>query len=494
MEINKILSLSKGDFGITQVANLSPSEIAALMSVSSKLGMPSDLDESELDAWTKFIKSNVIVTSSHQELLNLCTSGTLSPGTLYLISDFKTKVKSEVTNGEIMSTEEVYQVLVRALTKYDLDRNVKVIKLDEHSHSTMWDAIYDINPDLNNYDWVPTDNKGVIYWMKDIDGNEAPFDFNSIKFKRYTCQTPFGESTRDLVGQLTADFMCGIVYGDDLTSPRCDVGGGRTNSASINKTNSVTDYFKAIGKSSVNCKILSNDSDQHKVLPNLIVLKGVDCTIRGYRSTLGYISNSDINVTDSMVGDLEYSKISKSNCILSNNIIITPDSYVSNPGTPYSNINIGYGCSRIIISSTSAYNNLVGDSINIGSRCSSITLTQSNGVIIGDSCSSMDIRNSNIVRLGIGNDNVTISRSVNVEVGSDSRSIHISDFKVVRLGDRCSEVTISGASDGSYTSTGVIMLGGNSGIKVTGKSSNLTFGVGVSTSVPSDTVGKQYWS
>jgi hypothetical protein len=48
-----------------------------------------------------------------------------------------------------------------------------------------WDIKYCLDCDTNRFQWVsidPEETKGVIYYMKDDHGNEAPYDFKNILF------------------------------------------------------------------------------------------------------------------------------------------------------------------------------------------------------------------------------------------------------------------------------------------------------------------------
>lgn len=48
-----------------------------------------------------------------------------------------------------------------------------------------WELKYCLDNDKDLFDWAETDGKGVIYWLKDEFGNEAPYDFKNVMFRRY---------------------------------------------------------------------------------------------------------------------------------------------------------------------------------------------------------------------------------------------------------------------------------------------------------------------
>ena len=47
-----------------------------------------------------------------------------------------------------------------------------------------WELKYCLDNDKELFDWAATDGKGVIYWLKDEFGNEAPYDFKNVMFQR----------------------------------------------------------------------------------------------------------------------------------------------------------------------------------------------------------------------------------------------------------------------------------------------------------------------
>ena len=47
-----------------------------------------------------------------------------------------------------------------------------------------WELKYCLDNDKELFGWADTNGKGVIYWMKDEFGNEAPYDFKNIRYAR----------------------------------------------------------------------------------------------------------------------------------------------------------------------------------------------------------------------------------------------------------------------------------------------------------------------
>ena len=64
-----------------------------------------------------------------------------------------------------------------------------------------WDIRYCIDNNKMRFNFADESNgKGVIYWMKDEFGNEAPYDFKNVLFKRYAISAVNGDTENDLVG------------------------------------------------------------------------------------------------------------------------------------------------------------------------------------------------------------------------------------------------------------------------------------------------------
>lgn len=74
-----------------------------------------------------------------------------------------------------------------------------------------WEIKYCLDNDKALFDWAETDGKGVIYYLKDEFGNEAPYDFKNIKFRRYLVSGVSDSVLNGLVGlYLAQDGYFGI--------------------------------------------------------------------------------------------------------------------------------------------------------------------------------------------------------------------------------------------------------------------------------------------
>ena len=124
---------------------------------------------------------------TYADLVTLRNNSGLVAGMWYRITDYVTTT----TQANTQSAGHAFDVIVRAD-----DVNV----LNENAHATLhsgdtyfstagakleaWELKYCIDNDTNRFAWADSTNgKGVIWWMKDENGNECPYDFKNIMFK-----------------------------------------------------------------------------------------------------------------------------------------------------------------------------------------------------------------------------------------------------------------------------------------------------------------------
>ena len=124
---------------------------------------------------------------TYSELKALRDNSQLKPGQWYRITDYTTTTVQ--TNTQ--SAGHVFDVIVRADDVNVINENAYAAL---HSGDTYfstagakleaWELKYCIDNDTNRFAWADSSNgKGVIWWMKDENGNECPYDFKNIMFK-----------------------------------------------------------------------------------------------------------------------------------------------------------------------------------------------------------------------------------------------------------------------------------------------------------------------
>ena len=119
--------------------------------------------------------SNLIIKINKKELI---------PGQRYKIIDYITTTAQENTE----SANHIFDIVVEAVSESQLSEIAKACLHEGDTYFAnnkidSWGIKYCIKNDSDRFSWASYDGKGVIYWMKDEFGNEAPYDFKNIRFK-----------------------------------------------------------------------------------------------------------------------------------------------------------------------------------------------------------------------------------------------------------------------------------------------------------------------
>ncbi len=123
------------------------------------------------------------------DLKQLRDNGGLIPGKFYRITDYETTT----TQKETRSACILFDIIVQALDNQTLSENAQAIHSERDVNGYFdgvnlgaWKLKYRLDNDDEQYYWADTVNgKGVIYRMIDEYGNDLPYDFKNIQFKRY---------------------------------------------------------------------------------------------------------------------------------------------------------------------------------------------------------------------------------------------------------------------------------------------------------------------
>ena len=179
-----------------------------------------------------------IITVTYDELIDLINNTELFPGCLYKITDYQTKV----TAKGCYSNEQTLTLLVMAISEECLSTNGYIIDSD----GFIYEVKYHVDNDTNRFAFASKSGKGTIYWMKDTNNNEAPFDFISIKWdinfdlnsysvnKVYT----FGNSSDNSKNMYNNIIECGCYNINIDSSNNCKIGANSSNVA-IRSSNNI---------------------------------------------------------------------------------------------------------------------------------------------------------------------------------------------------------------------------------------------------------------
>lgn len=128
-----------------------------------------------------------IINITYSELKTLRDNSKLVPGMKYRITDYNTVVDS---NNYIKSANHQFDIVVLATSTNSLNEKAMAVL---HSGDTYfskcnldaWRLLYCLDNDTDKFGWASTSGKGVIYRMIDEFGNDCPYDFKNIQFKRF---------------------------------------------------------------------------------------------------------------------------------------------------------------------------------------------------------------------------------------------------------------------------------------------------------------------
>ena len=132
-----------------------------------------------------FISNATAIT--REGLLALINNNQLIPSSSYRITDYTTTT----VQADTQSAGHNFDIVVTALSTNELSENAECVRKDGDTYFAnakleAWEIKYCIDNDTTRFAWADTENgKGVIYYMKDEWGNECPYDFKNIQFKRY---------------------------------------------------------------------------------------------------------------------------------------------------------------------------------------------------------------------------------------------------------------------------------------------------------------------
>jgi len=140
---------------------------------------------------------------THGELVLLRNAGGLVPGRNYRITDFVTITNSAGSTASIPFTSDLnpFDLIVTATSASTLSEDARVIQHEGNTYFkncnlSAWQIKYSLDNDVQRFSWASTESgKGVIYWMRDEFGNEAPYDFKNILFKRKVNTTGHSSAT-----------------------------------------------------------------------------------------------------------------------------------------------------------------------------------------------------------------------------------------------------------------------------------------------------------
>lgn len=134
-----------------------------------------------------------IMEIAYEYLKPIKDAGQLIPGQMYRITTYFTTTTQENTRRAPNSaTYQSFDLILTATSPSSFSETAKAKpnSLSEtywaSSNLDAWEIKYCFDNDKTRFWWADeTNGKGVIYYMKDEYGNECPYDFKNIQFKRW---------------------------------------------------------------------------------------------------------------------------------------------------------------------------------------------------------------------------------------------------------------------------------------------------------------------
>lgn len=129
---------------------------------------------------------SLIVNTEYDKLVELRDNGSLIPGCQYRITDYQ----CTTTQSDSIAADHQFDIIATATSNTTLSENCRAIWNEDDTYFSecnlnAWEIKYCLDNDATRFDWADPTGKGVIYYMKDEFGNEAPYDFKNIQFYAY---------------------------------------------------------------------------------------------------------------------------------------------------------------------------------------------------------------------------------------------------------------------------------------------------------------------
>lgn len=142
------------------------------------------------------------IETTYSNLKSLRDNGQLIPGATYRITDYV----ATTTQADTRSASHPFDIITLALSPNTLSEECRAAKHVGDGYFNVckvnaWRIWYRLDNDSGSFTWADTTNgKGVVYRMIDEYGNDMPYDFKGIQFKRYKIATVTNSAMANLVG------------------------------------------------------------------------------------------------------------------------------------------------------------------------------------------------------------------------------------------------------------------------------------------------------
>ena len=338
--------------------------------------------------------------------------------------DYDMWSKYEQQNGDLVFAQQY------ALTRIAVENGEFIVNPTARNKTVSvnmnaWELKYCLDNDKALFEWADTNGKGVIYYMKDEFGNEAPYDFKNVKFERKYITATIDSVINTFVGKyygLSSNY--GITTNQNgkfyYTFSTLD---GLSDSSLFGETT-----FNTIG---------SCIEEGVKILNDIICIGGSNNKFGNNCKNITLSNGGSSNIFDDYCQELLFWG-GGNNKFSDNNRRFTLVTASGNTFGRGSHDVIGGACNSGLFGEGLSNSNLGSNAFNIkfGKNCSGITLTTWNySIEIGDSVSSCYFANY-----------CSYSR---VESHCTNIRFNSSYIRYSIVEQRCSTVTITATGGGS---------------------------------------------
>lgn len=149
-----------------------------------------ELQQMHIDEIYGLVESGTVTGVEYGTLVSLRDRGSLRPGSLYRITDYETAVAND---PEARSAGHLFDIVVRALAPDTLSEEAAAVRSARDTagyfaaaRPEAWKVRYCLDNDTARFQWAdPANGRGVIYRLVDEWGNDCPYDFKNVQFRRY---------------------------------------------------------------------------------------------------------------------------------------------------------------------------------------------------------------------------------------------------------------------------------------------------------------------
>lgn len=308
-----------------------------------------------------------------------------------------------------------------------------------------WELKYCLDNDKELFAWADTNGKGVIYYMKDEFGNEAPYDFKNIMYARRYVSAVSNSILNGIRGKYVgeSDYYGITTTGNVQYYYTFDDNDGNDSSLFGAASYNVIETWILDGQKQLNNIVTTNAQNSHFganthniTIPNYcsnVDISGDNCLFLGAGSVKGYFRQCTFSGASVMTAEGLRTSIGAQ----SNNITFLGNNYDLNLGNNLSSTEIESGCFGLTFGNycsnikvkhgcnTVTFGNYCID-VTIGAQCHTITFTNYwRFVEIMDSCSRINLNTTGgntsnyaqyvTVRKGVTNVNLTPTRKLAYE-------------------------------------------------------------------------------